>query len=287
NALQQTFKILINSFYGYLGTSFSNFADPAAAAEVTRRGREIVHGILDALRAQGCKPIELDTDGVYFVPPDGADGASLVERIDLPAGIVLETDAWYPAMFSYKAKNYALLEKSGRVVIKGSGLKSRGIEKILRDLLQEILTRLLTDRAEEVPQLYERYLEQLEGGNYDVRALCRTETLSETPEQYRERVRKKLRNVSAPYELALLSGRKYQPGDQISYYVCGDARHVRVAESCRLASEWDHDENVVYYQQKVREMVERFLPYLPESSRHLKRVQDSRAARQMELNLWS
>src|SRR6185369_1205350 len=39
DALQQVFKVLINSFYGYLGAALHNFSDPVAAAEVTRLGR--------------------------------------------------------------------------------------------------------------------------------------------------------------------------------------------------------------------------------------------------------
>ena len=50
-ALQQTFKILINSFYGYLGTALHHFSDPGLAAEVTRRGREIIRNMLEWLEA--------------------------------------------------------------------------------------------------------------------------------------------------------------------------------------------------------------------------------------------
>ena len=41
-ALQQTFKILINSFYGYLGFSLGHFNDFVQANAVTRRGRELI-----------------------------------------------------------------------------------------------------------------------------------------------------------------------------------------------------------------------------------------------------
>ena len=69
-ALQTTFKILINSFYGYLGTSFSNFADFRAAGEITETGQQILKHMIGWLQQQGCDVIELDTDGIYFVPPE-------------------------------------------------------------------------------------------------------------------------------------------------------------------------------------------------------------------------
>ncbi|HWJ41512.1 MAG TPA: DNA polymerase domain-containing protein, partial [Candidatus Limnocylindrales bacterium] len=42
HALQNTFKILINSFYGYLGFAQGHFADFDAAARVTQIGRELL-----------------------------------------------------------------------------------------------------------------------------------------------------------------------------------------------------------------------------------------------------
>ncbi len=70
HALQNTFKILINSFYGYLGFAQGNFADFEAAARVTQTGRDLLKQMIEWLKAQGAQVIEVDTDGIYFVPPD-------------------------------------------------------------------------------------------------------------------------------------------------------------------------------------------------------------------------
>jgi DNA polymerase, archaea type len=67
--LQNTFKILINSFYGYLGFAQGNFADFEAAARVTQIGRDLLKQMIDWLKGQGAQVIEVDTDGIYFVPP--------------------------------------------------------------------------------------------------------------------------------------------------------------------------------------------------------------------------
>ena len=68
HALQNTFKILINSFYGYLGFAQGNFADFDAAARVTQIGRELLQKMIDWLNGRGAQVIEVDTDGIYFVP---------------------------------------------------------------------------------------------------------------------------------------------------------------------------------------------------------------------------
>src|SRR5256714_13054333 len=71
-ALQNTFKILINSFYGYLGFAQGHFADFDAAARVTQIGRDLLKKMIDWLNVHGAKVIEVDTDGIYFVPPSSA-----------------------------------------------------------------------------------------------------------------------------------------------------------------------------------------------------------------------
>src|SRR5436305_7801711 len=76
-ALQNTFKILLNSFYGYLGFAQGHFADFGAAARVTQIGRDLLKKMIDWLNAHDAQVIEVDTDGIYFVPPgDVAAGVS-------------------------------------------------------------------------------------------------------------------------------------------------------------------------------------------------------------------
>src|SRR5207248_5277113 len=130
-ALQSTFKILLNSFYGYLGFAQGHFADFDAAARVTQIGRDLLKKMIEWLKAHGAQVIEVDTDGIYFVPPDDISVEALQQDLakELPAGIDVEFDEQFDAMFSYKAKNYALLTKHGDVIIKGGALKSRGLEK--------------------------------------------------------------------------------------------------------------------------------------------------------------
>ena len=56
-------------------------------------------------------------------------------------------------MFSYKMKNYVLLDERGKLLIKGSGLRSRGIELFQRRWMEEMFRLLLTGRRDEIPAL--------------------------------------------------------------------------------------------------------------------------------------
>ena len=154
-ALQNTFKILLNSFYGYLGFAQGHFADFDGAARVTQIGRDLLKKMIEWLKAHGAQVIEVDTDGIYFVPPDDISVEILQRDLakELPAGIDVDFDEQFDAMFSYKAKNYALLTKDGDVVIKGGALKSRGLEKFQRVFLEEMIKLIMEGKSEAVGDL--------------------------------------------------------------------------------------------------------------------------------------
>ncbi|MDO8433423.1 MAG: DNA polymerase domain-containing protein [Candidatus Binatus sp.] len=271
DALQQTFKILINSFYGYLGFSLGHFNDFEQANAVTRRGRELIQLAVAKLEEQGAQVIEVDTDGIYFVPPadaagdDGAD--ALLERVAaiMPEGIKLEIDGRYAAMFSYKMKNYVLQDASGEMTVRGSGLRSRGLERFQRRFMEETFHYLLEDRRGEIVKLHDDYRERLARREIGIADLMKTETLRDSLEVYRGKIGGKQRNLSAAYELAMKAERPYLAGDQISYYVSGRGPRVPVNIAAKMATEYDPaqpDENIEYYQLKLADLLEKFRPFI-------------------------
>jgi len=262
-ALQNTFKILLNSFYGYLGFAQGHFADFDAAARVTQIGRDLLKKMIDWLNVQGAKVIEVDTDGIYFVPPDKIDIDELQTGLakKLPAGIDIEFDEQFDAMFSYKAKNYALLTKDGGVIIKGGALKSRGLEKFQRVFLEETIKLIMEEKAEAIADLRDQFERKIRNREWKIDMLMKTDTLQDSLDKYRAKIAGSARNRAAAYELALASGRNYKPGDQISYYVKATPKKVPAYEAAKLASEFDpqnRDENIDYYVAKLDELVKKF-----------------------------
>ena len=273
DALQATFKILINSFYGYLGFPQARFNDYDLAAAVTEQGRELLRGMVAKLRELGALPIEIDTDGIYFTPPSGLDAAGLARfqkefRAHLPEGIEVEFDGRYPAMFSYKMKNYALLEDDGTVIIKGAALKSRGLEPYLRDFLREWLTLTLHGRAEEIPAMAARRRDDVAARRLPIAALAKTELLSDAPSTYLKKREAGGKARQPAYEVAINSGRVYQAGDAVSYYVTGAKKNVPVHANAKLAAAFEparRDENVAYYLAKLDALIKKLDARVPES----------------------
>ena len=232
---------MINSFYGYLGFAQGHFADFDAAARVTQIGRDLLRKMIDWLNAQGAQVIEVDTDGIYFVPPEKIDTGDLQKGLakELPPGIEVEFDEQFDAMFSYKAKNYALLTRDSDVIIKGGALKSRGLEKFQRVFLEEMIKLLMQGKPEAIPQLREDFEQKIRNREWNIDMLMKTDTLQDSLDKYRAKIAGSARNRAAAYELALASGRNYKPGEQISYYVKATPKKVPAYEAAKLASEFD------------------------------------------------
>ncbi len=268
SALQNTFKILINSFYGYLGFAQGHFADFDAAAAVTAKGRELLRAMVEWLCGQGATVIEIDTDGIYFQPPAGATAGSLdigIREI-LPDGIEVEFDAQYAAMFSYKAKNYALLGLDSQLTLKGAALKSRGMEPFLREFLEGIVRCILEENPAGVYRLREEFELAIRARAWPIERLSRTESLQDSPASYQKKIAASSRNRSAAFELALASGRDYQAGDAISYYITGTKKKVVAYEAARMTAGWEpaqRDENVEYYVAKLNELSAKFEAFAP------------------------
>ena len=268
HALQNTFKILINSFYGYLGFAQGHFADFDAAARVTQIGRDLLKKMIVWLNAHGAKVIEVDTDGIYFVPPDKIDIDELQKGLakELPPGIEVEFDEQFEAMFSYKAKNYALLTKDGDVIIKGGALKSRGLEKFQRSFLEDMIKLIMEGKSDAIVDLRNQFEKKIRNREWKIDMLMKTDTLQDSLDKYRAKIAGSARNRAAAYELALASGRAYKPGDQVSYYIKSTPKKVPAYEAARLASDFDpenRDENVDYYVAKLDELVKKFGSMIP------------------------
>ena len=283
-ALHNTFKILLNSFYGYLGFAQGHFADFDAASRVTQIGRDLLKKMIDWLGVHGAKVIEVDTDGIYFVPPSSVEAgvspakhkshaagtAATTEEIaelqkglakELPEGIEIDFDEQFDAMFSYKAKNYALLTRDGEVVIKGGALKSRGLEKFQRVFLEEMIKLIMEGKPEAITDLRNEFEKRIRNREWKIDMLMKTDTLQDSLDKYRAKIAGAARNRAAAYELALASGRNYKPGDQLSYYVKATPKKVAAYEAAKLASDFDpenRDENVDYYVAKLDELVKKF-----------------------------
>ena len=260
-ARQTSFKILINSFYGYLGFSGARFGDADLAAEVTARGRELLKKLIDFFEKKEFRLLEADTDGIYLSAEEFFDDPEpLLKEAQaiLPASIELEYDGKYTSMFCYKAKNYALYDGK-RVILRGSALRSRGIEPFLKRLTQVLIDFLLEAGELNPAQLASEYEERIESREIDIKEIAKSEVLSHNPEAYRKKIESGGKPRRASAEVALMIDQPLRMGDRVSYYI-GPKEKGK-------SSDWQRAKPVEQYNRKL-------LPYDP--AYYIKKLNDWR-----------
>lgn len=269
-ARQNNYKILINSFYGYLGFSGARFADGSLAARVTLEGRALLQMLIDNFRRVGCRVLEADTDGIYLTAPKGVEKPEeLLAAVtgDLPKGIDLEFDGHYPAMFCYKAKNYALYDGK-KVILRGSALRSRGMEPFLQNLTTHLIRCLLGLEKTTSGEMVESYREKLWKGEVEIGDLARSENLSQHPDAYQRAMESgKGKNRRASMEAAIRLTPVPRMGDRIHYYIAKGSGGTRQPDwqRARPIQEYDSEEmpyDPEFYQRKLDHWVKRYQDFL-------------------------
>jgi DNA polymerase elongation subunit (family B) len=267
-ARQSSFKILINSFYGYLGFSGARFGDGELAAEVTRQGRDLLQRLIDQFARQGCTILEADTDGIYLASAEHHENPEallgLVAPV-LPAGIELEYDGRYEAMFCYKAKNYALYDGQ-RIILRGSALRSRGIEPFLKRLTDQLIRFLLGASPESPLARWEDYRRRLPAREVPVAELAKSEVLSQSPEAYERLIAGGGKPRRASAEAALQLTPRPQMGERVTYYITARAKG-RTSDWQRARALARHDPATApydpdYYLEKLDDWLERYGVFL-------------------------
>lgn len=275
DAMQGAFKILVNSFFGYLGWPYGLWNDFDEAERVTRIGQEILGRMMEWVRAEGGRVIEIDTDGLYFAPPPSVPEGEEAERAFVdrmaaaaPEGVRVAFDGRYRAMLSYKVKNYALLDYEGRIHLAGSAFRARDLEPFARVFVERAVRCLLEGDHAALAAEYRRLRERIALRQMDVAEFARTEYLRESWGEYERKVARSARNRAAVYELARKEGRRLRRGDALAYYITGKGARVTGFANAKLAKEWDAanpDQNVEYYLRKLDEVARRLKPFLPEA----------------------
>ncbi len=272
DAMQSSFKILANSFYGYLGYARALFNDYAQADAVTETGQQLLRQMIGHIRKEGGRVIEVDTDGIFFIPPGGVQGeageAAFVAALSgiMPAGISVAFDGRYRKMLSYKKKNYALLGYDSHIKIKGSSLVSRSMEAFGRSHIRACIDCLLREDIAGLHELYVQCRQKIMDHKLDVREFVRVEALKDSLAHYDEEVRSGKRNKSAAYEVARNTSRQVKPGDRIAFYITGSDPNARGFENAKAADEWNPnfpDENVPFYLRRLDEFSEKFRDLFP------------------------
>jgi DNA polymerase II len=200
-------KILMNSFYGVLGTPASRFYDPRLANAITGFGRYVLLFCRDRLEALGHRVLYGDTDSL-FVASGAADavaareiGTELLTRVGqaladeirrrhrVESRLELSFDRlyrriWFPTLRHGTAgarKRYAGLAEDGQVVLVGLEAARGDWTALAREVQRELFRRLFA--GEPLEEYLARTVADLRAGRFDDRLVYR-KALRKAPDEY-------------------------------------------------------------------------------------------------------
>ncbi|NNM24781.1 MAG: DNA polymerase II [Phycisphaerales bacterium] len=265
-------KILMNSFYGVLGTSTCRFAAPQLANAITGFGRAILLWTKGRIEARGHEVLYGDTDSLFVrVATEDEDEANRLgrrltatlneelathvhERWGVTSRLELEFETLYLRLFlpaargstSGARKRYAGLIRRGEepeVVFTGMEVVRRDWTELARQVQRVLYERLFTDRP--VATYLRNVVAAVRAGEHDDLLV------------YRKGLRRKLETYTATTPPHVAAARKLRgrPGRVIAYVMTRDGPEP--AEERRSPLDHEH-----YVQRQVRAVADPVLALL-------------------------
>ncbi|TFY86446.1 DNA polymerase II [Pseudomonas kairouanensis] len=283
--LSQALKIIMNAFYGVLGSSGCRFFDTRLASSITMRGHQIMRQTRALVEAQGFDVIYGDTDStfVWLGKAHSQEDAGRIGR-----ELVQHVNAWWRAHLSHEYGLQSALELQYEThfsrflmpTIRGAeeGSKKRYAGLVMRsDGTEEMVYKgLETVRSDWSPlarrfqqELYQRIFHRQPHQDYIRDYVCRT--LSGEFDElliYRKRLRRRLddyeRNVPPHVRAARLADdyndrlgrpRQYQRGGWISYVI--SVNGPEPLEVRQAPIDYDH-----YVTRQLQPVADAILPFV-------------------------
>ncbi len=205
--LSQAIKILMNSFYGVMGTTGCRFYHPDLPSAITETGQWILKTTASFLRDKGYQVIYGDTDSVFvclkekdFINPESTGNVlqgwvnehfnkKIRDEFGVESKLEMEFEKHYtkfflPAMRSTREgarKRYAGYMKDGNIEFKGLEVVRSDWTPLAKKFQSELFERFFRDQ--ELVQWIKDYINKLKNGDLD-NLLAYKKKLSRKAEEY-------------------------------------------------------------------------------------------------------
>lgn len=183
--LEQSEKIFINSLYGFMGSTGLLFNNPEGAAEVTRRGREILTKGIEFCKENGYIITNIDTDSFSYGKQDGSfiseeERESFRQNLNAlyPKNISWEPDGYFTKFIVLRAKNYVLYDGK-KIKYKGSALRNPALEPALKEFINRIVESIIYETGN-CQEIYNEYVKEIQNVKDIKRWSCRKTLTSKT-----------------------------------------------------------------------------------------------------------
>jgi len=169
DGLQNALKILMNSFYGVMASSFYRFTNQDIGESITAFAREATKGVIRQLEGEGVKVIYSDTDSIFFQSPetnlDGCvDFGKKVAKRFSKGGLTLEFEKVLEPLFTHgKKKRYVgrVLWPEVTTIVRGYETRRTDAFDLQSEALEAVFERILEDDTDGAVRTAREYVDMV------------------------------------------------------------------------------------------------------------------------------
>lgn len=274
DGIQGAIKILMNTFYGVLASSFWRFTNLEIGGAVTAYARNTIKALIDKLKEENYKVIYGDTDSIFIESgaashEEAAEvGKELSSRLSTEEGVIVEFEKVMDPLFSHGAKKrYAGRivypeAQEGEVLVRGYEVRRTDSFDLQSESLSRVFDFVLNRDVEGAVNFRNSIVDKVKRGDpsIEIERLVISRTVKQF-DQYKDE--KSLANVRVAKKL-IEQGETFIPGMKVSWIVTNSKRTPQEVEPYidgspfNLKPDWD------YYGRRVEETLDRVLEGIAE-----------------------
>ncbi len=280
DGLQNAVKILMNSFYGVLASSFYRFTNKEIGAAITAFARETTKSVIAAVGAEGAEVIYSDTDSIFVRSPVATlEGArALGEKLSSTfsrEGTSLEFQGVYASFFSHGVKKRYVARQvwpKEDTIIRGYETRRTDSFDLQSQSLTEVFDLVLSGETEKACERWREVVQNILQGKYEAERFIIARTVRDE-EQYNAATRDALPFLRIFRQLKE-EGYPVVPGMKVAWIVTNAKKSPQQVEPYVEGRELKGRPDFQYYAERVAQTLSRVTEVFGwDQSRLLQRTQ--------------
>ena len=269
DGVQGALKILMNTFYGVLASSFYRFTNLEIGSAITAFARDTIKDLIGRLEKEGYKVIYGDTDSIFIESglSEYGDivglGENLSKKISSEEGVIIEFEKVIDPFFSHGAKKrYAgkiifPKDQAGEIFIRGYETRRTDSFDLQSESLSKVFDLILDRKVEAAVEFSEEIVKKVLAGDPDIPMEKLVISRSVKPfKSYADE--KSLANVRVAKKLMEM-GETFIPGMKVSWIVTNSKRTPQEVEPFVDGSKFEYKPDWEYYARRLEETLNRVL----------------------------
>lgn len=269
NGIQEALKVLMNTFYGVLASSFYRFTNLEIGRSITAYARETITSVIDKLEKEGLRVIYGDTDSVFI--ESGLEnteetirfGGELSERLSSEESVLLEFEKVLDPFFSHGVKKrYAgkivYPEGSkGEVLIRGYEVRRTDSFDLLSESQSRVFDLILARDTDGAIEFSREIVSRIFSGGEGIP--IEKLVISRSVRDFREyESASSLANVRVAKKLQE-RGETFVPGMKVSWIVTDSKKSPQEVEPYIEGVQFEKAPDWAYYARRVEDTLNRVL----------------------------